>query len=124
VKELVIVWDSPIPHKMSLDANCPVIQKHRNLAGDFAAQRNYALSLCTAPWVLALDGDERIDGKGWQEIKEAASQQEINAFSCKGQLFSPTAGTSGWDSACGPIISCVCSGAPPRPCSRARCMKF
>ncbi len=92
VKELVIVWDSPIPHKMSLDANCPVIQKHRNLAGDFAAQRNYALSLCTAPWVLALDGDERIDGKGWQEIKEAASQQEINAFFLQRPTFFPDRG--------------------------------
>lgn len=80
IKELVIVWDSPNPIQKQLNAACPIIQSNRNLTGDFAAQRNHALALCSAPWVLALDGDERLDARGWLEVNKAASQDKINAF--------------------------------------------
>lgn len=89
IKELVIVWDSPRAHMVPLEAACPIIQSNRELDGDFASQRNHALSLCSAPWVLALDGDERLDENGWQNIKEAASQDEISAFFLQRPTFFP-----------------------------------
>ncbi len=78
-KELIIVWDSNTAVSKNLNCACPVIQKHRPLTGDFAAQRNYALAFCTAPWVLALDADERLPPKSWQQVLEITNQNEIEA---------------------------------------------
>ena len=79
VQELVIVWDSETPINKQISCACPVIQKHRPLAGNFAKQRNYALSLCTAPWVLALDADERLAPETWQQVLNLTTQQDISA---------------------------------------------
>ena len=79
VQELVIVWDSETPINKQISCACPVIQKHRPLAGNFAKQRNYALSLCTAPWVLALDADERLAPETWQQVFALTTQQDISA---------------------------------------------
>lgn len=79
VKELVIVWDSDSPINKDLSCPCPLIQKHRPLAGNFAKQRNYALSFCTAPWVLALDADERLAPESWQQVLALTAQNDISA---------------------------------------------
>lgn len=73
VKELVIVWDSDKPVRKNLSLACPLLQINRPLNGDFAAQRNFALSLCCGNWVLALDGDERLKPSAWQQILYTSS---------------------------------------------------
>ncbi len=45
-------------------------QYYRQLAGDFAAQRNFALRKIRSDWVLFLDDDETIDAKLINEIQE------------------------------------------------------
>ena len=79
VKELVIVWDSDSPINKQISCPCPLIQKNRPLAGNFAKQRNYALSFCTAPWVLALDADERLAPESWQQVLALTAQNDISA---------------------------------------------
>ncbi len=80
IRELVIVWDSPTPFHRPLSAACPIVQCHRDLDGNFAAQRNFALSLCAGNWVLALDGDERLDAAGWAAVTQAVAEQPAEAY--------------------------------------------
>lgn len=61
--ELVLVWDAEAPPEtgdLFRDLPYPVVQAARPLAGDFAAQRNHALSLCRGDWVFFIDADERL----------------------------------------------------------------
>lgn len=79
VKELVIVWDSDQPVGKKLPLACPLLQISRPLNGDFAAQRNFALSLCSGKWVLALDGDERLAASAWQQILHISGNSDLAA---------------------------------------------
>ncbi|OGG00086.1 hypothetical protein A2Y99_00410 [Candidatus Gottesmanbacteria bacterium RBG_13_37_7] len=51
----------------------------RKLSGDFATQRNFALSKVKNGWVLFIDADEEVSGALTTEIKE-----KINIDSCNG----------------------------------------
>lgn len=55
----------------------------RALAGDFAAQRNYALGLSRGDWVFFVDADERVSPKLAQEIQEAIKKPDIDGFYLK-----------------------------------------
>jgi hypothetical protein len=59
VSQTVIVWDAQAAPASPPPAPNPV-HLARPLAGDFAAQRNLALSACTGDWVLTLDADETL----------------------------------------------------------------
>ena len=48
--------------------------------GDFAAQRNYALSLVTTEWVLYLDADERMDETLLAVIEQAVTANADNCY--------------------------------------------
>jgi glycosyltransferase involved in cell wall biosynthesis len=54
-----------------------------SLAGDFAAQRNYALSLSKGDWVFFVDADERVSPELAQEIQEAIKNPNIDGFYLK-----------------------------------------
>lgn len=79
VKELVIVWDSDKAVRKKLPLACPLLQSSRPLNGDFAAQRNFALLLCSGNWVLALDGDERLATSAWQQILQISGSSNLAA---------------------------------------------
>lgn len=57
----------------------------RKLAGDFAAQRNFALEKATGDWVLFVDADEEVTDELQQEIKEVTSYkiQDKSAYFLK-----------------------------------------
>lgn len=67
VHELVVVWDTASPATMP-PCSVPVRQLIRPLNGDFSAQRNAMLALCTGDWCLYLDVDERLETATWQAI--------------------------------------------------------
>lgn len=67
VGELVIVWDGQAPASTPPCA-VPLRQAVRPLEGDFAAQRNAMLDLCTGDWCLYLDVDERLTPSTWAAI--------------------------------------------------------
>lgn len=50
---------------------------------DFAAARNYALSLCTGEWIAAFDADEMLDPAGQMQLRYAMQHQPADAFSVR-----------------------------------------
>lgn len=71
VREVSVVWDAP-DSPSAHPCPAPLVQAARPLDGDFAAQRNAALGLCTGDWVLFLDGDERLAPEGWEAVRALA----------------------------------------------------
>ncbi len=82
--EVVLLWDAAAPPEdaRELAAHCPapLRQAARPLQGDFAAQRNYALSLCSAPWVFTLDADERLAPEIWERLREELTAPRAAAY--------------------------------------------
>lgn len=82
--EVLLLWDAPaVPDKAhALGASCRAPLRHaaRPLQNDFAAQRNYALSLCATPWVLSLDIDERLPPEAWERIKSELAAPRAAAY--------------------------------------------
>ncbi len=82
--DVLMVWDAPaVPDKArALNAACRAPLRHaaRPLQSDFAAQRNYALSLCVAPWALSLDVDERLSPEAWELIKNELAAPRAAAY--------------------------------------------
>lgn len=82
--EVVVVWDaSAVPGKArALAAACGVPVRHaaKPLQNDFSSQRNYALSLCTSPWALTLDADERLSCAAWESVKNELAAPHAAAY--------------------------------------------
>lgn len=72
VHEVVIVWDSA-PASVLPACSAPLRIQVRPLNGDFAAQRNAMLDLCTGDWCLYLDADERLAPEAWERLPGLAS---------------------------------------------------
>src|SRR5690606_7984947 len=53
---------------------------HRNWTG-FRDQKNYAMSLCTNPWIFTLDADEEASTELQKKVIEIINQ-ESNSISC------------------------------------------
>lgn len=68
--EIVVIDDDSTDHTRAIAKKSGAIIYKRKLAGDFAAQRNFALSKCHYEWILFLDADERVSAKLQREIKE------------------------------------------------------
>ena len=82
--EVVLLWDAATPPDMAraLGDACPVPVRHaaRPLEGDFAAQRNYALSLCASAWVISLDADERLPPHAWEALRAEIAAPRAKAY--------------------------------------------
>ncbi len=69
----------------STDATCEIARAagakviHQDWLG-FAAQKNFALTQCSHPWVLHLDGDEVLSPNSMKEIKTAIVAAEVDGF--------------------------------------------
>ncbi len=72
-REVVVVWD-PRGEAATRDTAAELgarVEAH-TFAG-FGAQRAFALSRCTQPWVLWLDADERLDAEAITAVRRAAT---------------------------------------------------
>lgn len=76
--ELAVVWDGRAPASVP---RCPVPlrQRVRPLGGDFSAQRNAMLELCTGEWCLYLDADERLPPDVWATLPRLAALPEAGS---------------------------------------------
>jgi len=80
--EIVIVDDNSTDETLAFAKKFPVKVFSRQL-DNFAAQRNFAISKATMPWVLFLDSDERVPLKLLHEIKTAISVDTYSAYRMK-----------------------------------------
>lgn len=78
----------------STDKTVTIAERHRarvidkELKGDWAAQRNFALAHAHNQWVLFLDADERISDELREEVVTAISENnDIGAYSLKRRDF-------------------------------------
>ncbi len=82
--EVVLLWDAATPSDAArvLGDACPAPVRHaaRPLAGDFAAQRNYALSLCASAWIISLDADERLPLHAWEALRAEIAAPRAKAY--------------------------------------------
>lgn len=83
-RELVVVWDAPSPPRdlppSLADLPMPVRHLAHPLGADFAAQRNRMLAACRGPWVLFLDGDERLDPRLENLLPVLAGQDRCGSW--------------------------------------------
>ncbi len=79
ITELAVVWDT---HAPTATPTCPVPLRQcvRPLHGDFAAQRNAMLELCTGEWCLYLDADERLSPRTWAALPRLAALSDTDSI--------------------------------------------
>lgn len=75
--EIIVVVDS---EQKSPKKTQRIKYFYRPLKKDFSAQRNFALSKTTSPWVLFIDDDEYISTELAREIKDAVSAKNISGY--------------------------------------------
>lgn len=83
--ELIVVddhsTDSSVALVKKLRPNAQVFS--RELKGNFAAQRNFALGKASNEWVLFVDPDEEVSPKLKNEIETAITKQKTNGYFIK-----------------------------------------
>ena len=72
-REVVVVWDPRGDEGTRAAAQELGARVEPHEFAGFGAQRAFALSRCTQPWVLWLDADERLDDEAIRELRRAAS---------------------------------------------------
>ncbi|MBU1323021.1 glycosyltransferase family 2 protein [Patescibacteria group bacterium] len=80
--EIIVIDDLSTDKTLAIAQKFPVKVFSRQL-DNFAAQRNFAISKATMPWVLFLDSDERVPLKLFSEIKTAISVDTYSAYRIK-----------------------------------------
>lgn len=80
--EIVIIDDNSTDATLPLAKKFPVKVFERQL-DNFAAQRNFAISKATMPWVLFLDSDETVPSKLFHEIKTVINTDSFSAYRMK-----------------------------------------
>ena len=78
--ELVVVDDGSADETVKLaEKNGTIVFEHE-LAGNFAVQRNFALSKVVSDWVLFVDADERVSEALQNEIMKAVKVGKYDGF--------------------------------------------
>ena len=84
LREVVLLWDAVEPPDAArgFSSACPAPLRHaaRPLQSDFAAQRNFALSLCASDWVFSLDADERLPARAWEAVRAEIAAPRAAAY--------------------------------------------
>lgn len=81
--EILVIDDNSTDDTQELARQMGARALTRTLDGDFAAQRNFALTEVKSPWVLFVDSDERISTELAQEIQHTISGTTKNGFFLK-----------------------------------------
>lgn len=76
--EIIIVDTGSLDNSKSMIKEAIGIVHDFKWIRDFAAARNYSLSLATCSWVLWLDADDRIDEVSFGELKNHITQHPLN----------------------------------------------
>ena len=81
--EILVIDDESedLTREIAAEAGARVIS--HPLAGDFAAQRNFALTQTTADWVLYLDADERVSPAAGETMRRIAEENPKAAYEIK-----------------------------------------
>ena len=81
--EILVIDDESedLTREIAAEAGARVIP--HPLAGDFAAQRNFALTQTTADWVLYLDADERVSPAAGEAMRRIAEESPEAAYEIK-----------------------------------------
>ena len=79
-EELLVVDDYSTDRTTALVKKFGARVLKRKMAGDFAAQRNFALNKVKPGWVLFIDADERVSPQLREQIKRAIGQFGVNGF--------------------------------------------
>ena len=77
---LLVVDDNSTDKTVRLAKKSGATAVTHPLNGDYAAQRNWALSQAKTPWVLFVDADETVSVKLGEEIKSAIKKIEFKGF--------------------------------------------
>ncbi len=90
--DIVLVDDNSTDNTVQVAKKCHARVIERALHGDFANQRNFALTLAREDWILYIDADEVVTPGLKKEIVDAVSperprRQEIHAFYIKRRDF-------------------------------------
>ncbi len=96
VEQVCVLWDAcglPAASSLGIAPDPRRIDVAHPLAGDFAAQRNRALSLCRGDWVLSLDGDERLPASLWAALPALMSRQDVAGYYFQRQTLYPDPGS-------------------------------
>lgn len=83
--EVIVIDDFSTDNTVQIAKKLGARVYKRYLNGDFAAQRNFALSKATSEWVLFVDADERVTPELQKEIKEAIKDKSADGFMLKRQ---------------------------------------
>ena len=78
--EVIIVTDAPQKTRKITGRH---IYLYRPLAGNFAAQRNYAIDQASGDWVLFIDDDEIVSSELQREITAVIGNTSIDAYQLK-----------------------------------------
>jgi glycosyltransferase involved in cell wall biosynthesis len=73
--EIVVIDDHSNDTTVALAKNAGALVYFHDVAGDFAAQRNFALQKARGEWVLFIDADERVSEALQAEIKTVISSR-------------------------------------------------
>ncbi len=79
-EEIIIIVDSPTKKTKKL---AKVNYFYRELAGDFASQRNFALQKAHNDWILFIDDDEYVGTELAREIKQLPESANISGYLIK-----------------------------------------
>lgn len=94
VEQICVLWDASEPPSTEALGIAPDPRRTdaaHPLEGDFAAQRNRALSLCRGEWVLSLDGDERLPSSLWAALPALMARRDVAGYYFQRQTLYPDA---------------------------------
>lgn len=81
--EVLVIDDGSTDRTRALAAEAGARVISHALAGDFAAQRNFALAQTDAAWVLYLDADERVSPAAGAAMRRIAAENARAAYEVK-----------------------------------------
>ena len=84
-REIIVVDDASIDNTVQIAEGLGAKVFHRQLDGDFGAQKTFAIQQATSDWVFILDADERFTPQLVEEVKELVEREPNECFAVRRQ---------------------------------------